>query len=290
MTWFKVDDKFADHPKVEGLSMAARGLWVTAGAWCASHLTDGHITKKRVRALGGTPSQCTNLVANGLWFSCSQHENCYAFHDWNEYQPTRESERNRKLEQAERKQRSRERRERDQQEQENVTSDDDVASRVTNNVRHASPTRAPARTPTRPDPTRSSSGQVLEGGLRSDTRTPAAAPPPTEPQPATRGALALVVSAAPDADLEPPTKCPRHRTRIGRIDEPCAPCRDARLAHAAWAERTTRRAAEQRATAAHDRRTAIDRCPRCDEFGWQLDPTGQPADPARRCDHQETPR
>lgn len=131
--------------------------------------------------------------------------------------------------------------------------------------------------------------QELQGGYVSRELTSARATDPN-PTPRTRGALALVVSAAPDADLEPPDRCPRHRTRIGRIDEPCAPCRDARLAHAAWAERTTRRAAEQRATAAHDRRTAIDRCPRCDEFGWQLDPTGQPADPARRCDHQETPR
>lgn len=284
MTWFKVDDKFADHPKVEGLSMAARGLWVTAGAWCASHLTDGHITKKRIRALGGTPAQITNLVANGLWFSCSQHENCYAFHDWNEYQPTRESERNRKLEQAERKQRSRERRERDQEQPENVTSDTDVTSRVTNNGRHASPTRAPARTPTRPDPTRSSSGQVLEGGLRSETRAPAAAPPPAEPPPITRGSLALVPDPAPDHDPEPADKCSRHRTRIGRVDEPCRPCRDARLAHEDWTHRQRQRAADERT----NRRTRIDTCPHCDELGWQLDPdTGASAEPARRCTHQE---
>ncbi|QDH93211.1 hypothetical protein SEA_ZIPP_57 [Gordonia phage Zipp] len=281
MTWFKVDDKFADHPKVESLSMAARGLWVTAGAWCASHLTDGHVTKKRIRALGGTPSQCANLVANGLWFSCSQHENCYAFHDWNEYQPTRESEQNRKLEQAERQQRSRERREREQAQQEIVTRDDLVTSHVTSRVSHASPTRAPARTPTRPDPTRSS-GQVLEGGSPQQTRETA-----TAPDPVTRGSLALVVSAAPDADPEPDSKCARHRTRIGRIDEPCAACRDARLAHEAWTDRTTAAALAERLAATTARRAAINACTRCDEFGWQLDHTGQPTDPARRCTHEE---
>lgn len=84
MPWFKVDDGFYDHPKVENLPMAARGLWLTCGVWCAKHLTDGVISAKRVRALGGTPAQIKALIKNGLWSECKGDSGakCYAFHDW----------------------------------------------------------------------------------------------------------------------------------------------------------------------------------------------------------------
>lgn len=92
MPWFKVDDGFYDHPKVENLPMAARGLWLTCGVWCAKHLTDGVISAKRVRALGGTPAQIKALIKNGLWFECKGDSGakCYAFHDWFDMQPSRE--------------------------------------------------------------------------------------------------------------------------------------------------------------------------------------------------------
>lgn len=92
MPWFKVDDGFYDHPKVENLPMAARGLWLTCGVWCAKHLTDGVISAKRVRALGGTPAQIKALIKNGLWSECKGDSGakCYAFHDWFDMQPSRE--------------------------------------------------------------------------------------------------------------------------------------------------------------------------------------------------------
>lgn len=92
MPWFKVDDGFYDHPKIENLPMAARGLWLTCGVWCAKHLTDGVISAKRVRALGGTPAQIKALIKNGLWSECKGDSGakCYAFHDWFDMQPSRE--------------------------------------------------------------------------------------------------------------------------------------------------------------------------------------------------------
>ncbi|UTA70429.1 hypothetical protein J3S22_06340 [Corynebacterium aurimucosum] len=92
MPWFKVDDGFYDHPKVENLPMAARGLWLTCGVWCAKHLTDGVISAKRVRALGGTPAQIKALIKNGLWVEGKDDSGakCYAFHDWFDMQPSRE--------------------------------------------------------------------------------------------------------------------------------------------------------------------------------------------------------
>ena len=67
MTWFKVDDGFYDHPKVIDLPLAAVGLWALAGAYCARHLTDGVITDRQIRAIGGTRKQAAALVAAGLW-------------------------------------------------------------------------------------------------------------------------------------------------------------------------------------------------------------------------------
>lgn len=65
MTWFKVDDGFYDHPKVENLSMAARGLWVTAGSWCAKQLTDGVISKKKLGSLAAPRHRSGGLSMRG---------------------------------------------------------------------------------------------------------------------------------------------------------------------------------------------------------------------------------
>lgn len=157
MPWFKVDDSFYDHPKVENLSMAARGLWLTCGVWCAKHLTDGVISAKRVRALGGTPAQIKALIKNGLWSECKGDSGakCYAFHDWFDMQPSREQiyEKREIERQKKRKQRT------------NQTSDNATTSRfVEMSPRDTSgdnPRDTPrdslglsrAPDPTRPDPT-----------------------------------------------------------------------------------------------------------------------------------------
>ncbi|QGJ95836.1 replication initiation protein [Gordonia phage EMoore] len=283
MTWFKVDDNFHHHPKALDAGNAALGLWVRAGSWCGSNLTEGFIPR-RIALQMGSRAQVRQLISTGLWIEVNDG---YMFHEWSERQPTKaevESEReaNRKR-QANYRKRRREaaaaEADADSIEPPAEPESNGVSNSVTNRTRNA----VSNGTPTRPDPTRpiTTSGQVKEGGLRKQTR--ATAP---RPEAITRGSLALVVSATPDADAEPPTKCPRHRTRIGRIDEPCAPCRDARLAHQAWTEH--RNQLEQ--LARDHRRTAIAHCDRCDDLGWTLDPdTGVSADPARRCTHGATP-
>lgn len=92
MSWFKVDDSFYDHPKIESLPMAARGLWVTAGTWCAKQLTDGVISAKKVRAIGGTKAQIRALVESGLWVESIGDRGSiyYSFHDWFDMQPSRD--------------------------------------------------------------------------------------------------------------------------------------------------------------------------------------------------------
>lgn len=67
MPWFLVGDQFPTHPKALATSLAARGLWVTAGAWSSAHLTDGVVRDHELASLGGTPELAAELVAAGLW-------------------------------------------------------------------------------------------------------------------------------------------------------------------------------------------------------------------------------
>ena len=67
MPWFLVDDQFPMNPNVLATSLAARGLWVTAGSWSSAHLTDGVLPDHVLAALGGTPELAAELVAAGVW-------------------------------------------------------------------------------------------------------------------------------------------------------------------------------------------------------------------------------
>jgi hypothetical protein len=77
--WFPVDDSFHSHPKALATSLAARGLWATAGSWSSAHLTDGVVPVHVLASLGGTPELAAELVAAGLWRRTRQG---YVFHDW----------------------------------------------------------------------------------------------------------------------------------------------------------------------------------------------------------------
>jgi len=65
MPWFKIDDQFHSHPKVEAAGNAAVGLFVRCGSWSANHLTDGHIPPTVARRFG-RPGDITHLLASGL--------------------------------------------------------------------------------------------------------------------------------------------------------------------------------------------------------------------------------
>ena len=105
MVWFRVDDGFADHPKVIGCSLAAVGLWTKAGAWCSKHLTDGAVPGAMVRVFGGTPKLAAELVAAGLWDTTTTG---FLFHDWKARNPLREDVESRRTSDAERKRLERE--------------------------------------------------------------------------------------------------------------------------------------------------------------------------------------
>lgn len=153
MTWFKVDDGFYDHPKFLDVPNAAVGLWVKAGAWCGKHLTDGVIPARQVKRFKGTAAQINALLSARIWVEseCESGAKAYRFHDWNEYQPTREEKAKEREDAAERQRKSRERKRQEQEEQENVTRDSHVTGSRDSHVTGSPLSQRPD--PTRPDPT-----------------------------------------------------------------------------------------------------------------------------------------
>lgn len=83
MPWFPVDDSFHSHPKVLATSPAALGLWVVAGSWSNSHLTDGRVPDHVLPLLlPGAAKLAGELVTTGLW---KRTRGGYVFHDWLEW-------------------------------------------------------------------------------------------------------------------------------------------------------------------------------------------------------------
>jgi len=98
--WFRVDDKLWGSPKWLALKPGARALWVTAGAWSMDQLTDGFVPTHVVRVLGSRPRDAEELVSCGMW---ENSDGGFTFHDWHDWQPTRESVINKREQEAARK-------------------------------------------------------------------------------------------------------------------------------------------------------------------------------------------
>ncbi len=87
MSWAKLDDAFADHPKVVGLSDAAFRLHVTAILYAARYETDGEIPGGVLARMGASPECAAELADAGLWDHATGG---YAIHDYLKYNPSRE--------------------------------------------------------------------------------------------------------------------------------------------------------------------------------------------------------
>src|SRR4051794_16478784 len=89
MTWVRLDDAFADHPKVDGLSDPAFRLHVSALCHSGRYLTDGFVEGDRVARL--VPrfkrGHVVELVDAGLWHVV---EGGWMIHDWHDCNPTAE--------------------------------------------------------------------------------------------------------------------------------------------------------------------------------------------------------
>ena len=141
MAWFKVDDNFYDHPKVDELSIEAVGAWLLCGTYSARHLTDGYIPTRRAYRMGATDNVIQELIDAELWHVV---EGGYQFHNWSEYQPTRES-----VEEARQKERDRKREYRRNKRGQYAGQQQDVPE-----VSQRDSTRDSQRPSVQPDPTR----------------------------------------------------------------------------------------------------------------------------------------
>lgn len=83
MSWAKVDDGWHSHIKVGGLSLAARGLWITALSWSChqrSQFVPLHFVMKET---GGSKVEANELASVGLW---DETDGGWVIHDWCDYQ------------------------------------------------------------------------------------------------------------------------------------------------------------------------------------------------------------
>ncbi|MCW2632075.1 MAG: hypothetical protein JWR88_1037 [Pseudonocardia sp.] len=103
MPWFRVDDSFHSHPKTMAAGTHAVGLWMRCGSYCAQHLTDGFVPVDVVKAYG-TNALARRLVDVGFW---DVVQGGYQFHDWSDYQPSREQVQAERRHAAERQRRAR---------------------------------------------------------------------------------------------------------------------------------------------------------------------------------------
>lgn len=99
MTWVKLDDGFAQHPKVAGLSDRAFRGHVKALLYCGRYETDGRIPKSSLPELGVRSKEVAGLEGSGLW---RPENGSFWIHDFLHYNPSSASLRARREEAAQR--------------------------------------------------------------------------------------------------------------------------------------------------------------------------------------------
>ena len=96
MTWVKVDSGFPNHPKFLAIGDDGLALWVRALAHCNQYLTDGFVSDAilpsltRSRRPADVALKLISITPGytvGLW---SRVPGGYRFHDYHDYQPTRD--------------------------------------------------------------------------------------------------------------------------------------------------------------------------------------------------------
>ena len=89
MTWVRLDDSFADHPKVMALGrdrLTGLGVWMAAACYSARFLTDGFVPDAVAEGFGQR-KLLSRLVDVGLF---DKVPGGYHLHDWLNYNPPRD--------------------------------------------------------------------------------------------------------------------------------------------------------------------------------------------------------
>ena len=91
VAWFKVDDNLFASRKVMAIPRRIRGealgVWLLSGTWSAHERTDGFVPAHVIEEFGCTEAVYQALIEAGLWREQGED---IQFHDWSDYQPTRE--------------------------------------------------------------------------------------------------------------------------------------------------------------------------------------------------------
>jgi hypothetical protein len=155
MTWFKVDDGLFSSRKVLMMPRSIRnqcmGVWVQAGSWSSKELTDGHVPGYVLEELGGIPELRDELIRVGLWLS--DGADGIIFHDWCDYQPTKDKVVEERAKHADRQRKWSEKKSAITQLSDATT--DSVSDTISDSA------------PTRPDPTRPSTSKEVDKGSAS---------------------------------------------------------------------------------------------------------------------------
>jgi hypothetical protein len=99
MSWLRLDDKFAQHPKVADLSDKAFRVHIEVMLYCAEYNTKGRVVAAAIRFAGAKPKQVDELVNARLW---DENGSGYVVHDFEDYNGERAQARERKQRQRSR--------------------------------------------------------------------------------------------------------------------------------------------------------------------------------------------
>jgi hypothetical protein len=90
VSWVRIDDGFADHPKIKRAGPLAIAAQVRALCYCARYLTNGKIPSRVVAEifLDLKPLEPRHLVVAKLW---KRRRDGYVIHDYLAYNPDRKS-------------------------------------------------------------------------------------------------------------------------------------------------------------------------------------------------------
>jgi hypothetical protein len=187
MPWFKVDDGLHKSRKrirlgrsIEGL--AALGLWAHLGSWCADELTEGFVSDDdldyHLPGLGADLAK--RLEAVGLFERVTRDGNDgWYFHDWDDYQPSKEEVLSDRAANAARQKRFRDKAKAARAAAGQAT-DDAVSNGDSNAVTNALVAPSVTVPPTRPDPTRPDLELPTEVQSSEASLPPAAAKKPQQ--------------------------------------------------------------------------------------------------------------
>jgi hypothetical protein len=90
MSWLRIDDGFAEHPKIADLSDAAFRTHVSALCYSARNLTDGHLPGAVAKVVAHNRRRpIEDLVSAGIW--TTNGKSGYVIHDYLDYNESAEA-------------------------------------------------------------------------------------------------------------------------------------------------------------------------------------------------------